>query len=108
MAALAAPQPRSAASHALARDFSGWLDSGKGSDVTLSVVADQVAEAQPSGTAGAAGRRRAPPSRAAKRPRTRRVLREYAAHSLVLEEASAWAAAMLGSPESREVRARGG
>lgn len=103
------------------KDFSKWLETGRGSDVKLIITCEAAhgsepadgATAEDAGSGGGAGSsdpataagtegegdaERGPPLK-----RRRTSLEEVAAHSLVLEEASGWACALLGSPESQEV-----
>ena len=83
-------------------DFSAWLASGRNSDVKLLIVIED------DGVPPAPKQRRCEPGEgedaAARGARRGVVHREFAAHSVILEEACGWARAMLGSPESVEVR----
>lgn len=105
------------------KDFSEWLATGRGSDVKLVIAYEAAAEAAaepgggrdpgsdgggPSGSDSSAATGAAAGEGAGSPPLKRRrvALKEVAAHSMVLEEASGWARVLLGTPESQEVRSQ--
>jgi hypothetical protein len=104
------------------RDFTSWLDTGKNSDVQLRIVIDDVSEyvknaevmkeqeeqneQQELEERPAKRSPLSPAAQAGSAQRTlgeRRVAAVLAIHSVILEEASGWAHALLGSEESLEV-----